>query len=139
MAEHYHRDNLPEGTNTMNTDSNSAIGLAHLRLSVTDLSKAVAFFEAIGARADTQRENFTVVELRDRTRLQLTQTEGQIPAGNSLQFDFRVDDIDAAWQEYAGKGLNPAEIIRRNPGHDSFILSGPDACEVKINSGFKRA
>ncbi len=45
----------------MNDDSNSAVALAHLRLSVTDLSEAVEFFEAIGARADTQRENFTVV------------------------------------------------------------------------------
>ena len=115
----------------MNDVAKSAITLAHLRLSVTDLSGAIAFFEAIGGRADVHRENFTVVELGDRTRLQLTQTEEKIAAGNTLQFDFRVEDIDA-------KGLNPAEIIRRNPGHDSFLLSGPDACEVKINSGFKR-
>lgn len=123
----------------MTTDLQSAIALAHLRLSVTDVSKATAFFEAIGARAAVQQENFVVVELRDHTRLQLTQAEGNIPAGNTLQFDFRVEDIDAAWQEYDAKGLNPAEIIRRNPGHDSFILRGPDACEVKINSGFKRS
>ncbi len=122
----------------MNTISKSAVALAHLRLSVTDLSAAVAFFEALGARADTRRENFTVVELHDRTRLQLTQTTENIAAGNTLQFDFRVDDIDAAWQEYDAKGLNPTEIVRRNPGHDSFLLGGPDACEVKINSGFKR-
>ncbi len=121
----------------MNTVSKSAIALAHLRLSVTDLSEAIAFFEAIGARADTRRENFAVVELRDRTRLQLTQSEENVPAGNTLQFDFKVEEIDAAWQECHAKGLNPTEIIRRNPGHDSFILSGPDACEVKINSGFK--
>ena len=123
----------------MKTVSKSAIALAHLRLSVTDLSEAIAFFEAIGARADVRRENFTVVELHDRTRLQLTQSEEKVPAGNTLQFDFKVEDIDAAWQEYDAKGLNPAEIIRRNPGHDSFILGGPDACEVKINSGFKRS
>ena len=123
----------------MNTDSKSAIALAHLRLSVTDLSQAIAFFEAVGARADVRRENFAVVELRDRTRLQLIQSEGNVPAGNTLQFDFKVEDIDAAWQEYDAKGLNPAEIIRRNPGHDSFILSGPDECEVRINSGFKRS
>jgi catechol 2,3-dioxygenase-like lactoylglutathione lyase family enzyme len=122
----------------MNDVAKSAITLAHLRLSVTDLSGAIAFFEAIGGRADVHRENFTVVELGDRTRLQLTQTEEKIAAGNTLQFDFRVEDIDAAWQDYDAKGLNPAEIIRRNPGHDSFLLSGPDACEVKINSGFKR-
>ncbi len=123
----------------MDTDLKSAITLAHLRLPVTDLSKAIAFFEAIGARADVRRENFVVVELRDRTRLQLTQAEENIPAGNTLQFDFKVEDIDAAWREYDAKGLNPAEIIRRDPGHDSFILSGPDACKVKINSGFKRS
>ena len=123
----------------MDTNSNSAIGLAHLRLSVTDLSKAISFFEAIGARADVQRGNFAVVELRDQTRLQLRQSEETISAGTPLQFDFKVEDIDAAWQEYASKGLNPTEIIRRKPGHDSFILSGPDACEIQINSGFKRS
>jgi len=122
----------------MGTESNAAIGLAHLRLSVTDLAKAISFFEAIGARADAHRENFAVVELRDRTRLQLRQSEETISAGAPLQFDFKVEDIDAAWRDYAAKGLNPGEIIRRKPGHDSFILSGPDACEIQINSGFKR-
>ncbi len=122
----------------MNTVSKSAIGLAHLRLSVTDLSDAVAFFEAIGARADTHRENFTVVELRDHTRLQLTQSKEAVATGSFLQFDFKVDDIDAAWRNYHAKGLNPSEIVRRTPGHDSFVLVGPDAYEVKVNSGFNR-
>ncbi len=121
----------------MNADSKSAISLAHLRLSVSHLADAIEFFEAIGARADTRRANFAVVELRDRTRLQLTQSKKPIPAGNTLQFDFKVEDIDAAWQDYRAYGLNPSEIIRRNPGHDSFVLVGPDSCEVKVNSGFK--
>lgn len=121
-----------------NPQSTSAITLAHLRLSVTDLPGAISFFEAIGAREDVRRENFAVVELRDRTRLQLTQSDGAVATGNALQFDFRVEDLDAAWREYEGKGLNPSEILRRDPGHDSFMLSGPDACEIKINSGFKR-
>ena len=120
----------------MNDDSPSAVALAHLRLSVTDLPGAVGFFEAIGARADTRRENFVVVEMRDRTRLQLTQSEEAVPAGNFLQFDFKVADIDAAWRDYQEKGLNPSEIVRRKPGHDSFVLVGPDAYEVKVNSGF---
>ena len=122
----------------MNEISNAAVALAHLRLSVSDLSDAVAFFEAIGARADTRRENFTVVELRDRTRLQLTQSKEAVATGSFLQFDFKVDDIDAAWQDSQAKGLNPSEITRRTPGHDSFVLVGPDAYEVKVNSGFNR-
>ncbi len=122
----------------MNANSKSAVALAHLRLSVTDLSDAVGFFEAIGARADVRREKFVVVELQDHTRLQLTQSEEAVDAGTALQFDFKVADIDAAWRDYQDKGLNPSEIIRRNPGHDSFVLVGPDAYEVKVNSGFNR-
>ncbi len=121
----------------MNTESNSAVALAHLRLPVSDLSEAISFFEAIGARADVRRENFAVVEFRDRTRLQLSQSGENGSAKNALQFDFKVEDIDVAWREYDAKGLNPGEITRRTPGHDSFILRGPDAWEVKINSGFK--
>lgn len=122
----------------MAAETGSAIALAHLRLSVTDLGGAISFFEAIGARADTRQENFAVVELRDRTRLQLRQLQGTAPAGTSLQFDFKVEDIDAAWQDYDAKGLNPGDIVRRKPGHDSFIVKGPDSCEVQINSGFNR-
>ena len=84
----------------MDTPSKSAVALAHLRLSVTNLSEAVEFFEAIGARADTRREGFTVVELHDRTRLQLTQTNAKISSENFLQFDFKVDNIDEARQEF---------------------------------------
>lgn len=123
----------------MTTDQDSAVILAHLRLPVSDLAGAVDFFEAIGGKRDTQREGFTVVELRDRTRLQLTQSREPIAAPSPLQFDFKVEDIDAAWQAYAARGLNPSEIVRRNPGHDSFVLAGPDGCEVKINSAFHRS
>lgn len=122
----------------MATDQKASVILAHLRLSVSDLAGAVDFFEAIGGERDTQREGFTVVELRDHTRLQLTQSPEPAAAASALQFDFKVEDIDAAWQDYVVKGLKPSKIARRNPGHDSFVLSGPDGCEIKINSGFNR-
>ena len=123
----------------MAADQKSSVILAHLRLSVSDLTGAVEFFEAIGGQRDTQREGFTVVELRDNTRLQLTQATEPVAAVSPLQFDFKVEDIDAAWQDYSAKGLKPSDIARRNPGHDSFVLTGPDGFEVKINSGFNRA
>lgn len=123
----------------MTTDPKSSVILAHLRLSVSDLTGAVAFFEAIGGQRDTEREGFTVVELRDRTRLQLLQSREPVKSAGALQFDFKVEDIDAAWQAYSDQGLKPSEIERRRPGHDSFVLNGPDGCEVKINSAFNRA
>jgi len=123
----------------MAAESESAVALAHLRLSVSDISSAVSFFEALGAETDIRRDGFAVVELKDRTRLQFRQSAEPVAPQPDLQFDFKVADIDAAWADYQAKGLNPGEITRRRPGHDSFMLSGPDSCEVQINSGFNRA
>jgi len=122
----------------MTTESKSAVTLGHLRLPVSDLEGAIGFFEAIGGRRDTRRDGFAVVELRDRTRIQLIRSEATLRKGSELQFDFRVEDIDAAWNDYRSRGLAPSDITRRNPGHDWFVLNGPDGIEIKINSGFKR-
>ncbi len=122
----------------MATENPLALSLGHLRLSVTKLPEAIAFFEALGARQDVDRDNFAVVEFPDRTRLQLTGGVSNIAADAPLQFDFRVVDIDGAWRECTDKGLNPNPIVRQTPGHDSFIVNGPDGCEIKINSGYKR-
>lgn len=127
-----------QGTYAMTSESKSAVTLGHLRLSVTNLKGAVNFFEAMGAHQDVDRDGFAVVEFSDRTRLQLTETKEAVAGDGALQFDFRVDDIDAAWKTFSDKGLKPSEITRRNPGHDWFLLDGPDGVEVKINSAFKR-
>mgnify|MGYP001201197498 CR=1 FL=1 len=121
----------------MTSDPKSGAILAHLRLPVSDLTKAISFFEVIGAREDVRRGDFAVVEFRDQTRLQLTQSADNIPAATSLQFDFKVEDIDAAWGDYDAQGLKPGDIKRQTPGHDSFLVTGPDFWEVKINSGYK--
>ena len=123
----------------MKNNSNSAITLAHLRLSVSDLSKAIEFFESLGGRQDVDRHGFAVVELVDNTRVQLTQTSETKLIDNYLQFDFKVDDIDVAWDECQIKGMAPSDITRKRPGHDFFLISGPDGCEVKINSKFVRS
>ena len=123
----------------MKNNSNSAVTLAHLRLPVSDLSKAIEFFELLGGRQDVDRHGFAVVELVDNTRVQLTQTSETKLIDNYLQFDFKVDDIDVAWDECQGKGMAPSDITRKRPGHDFFLLSGPDGCEVKINSKFVRS
>lgn len=121
----------------MDSHTDSAVALAHLLLPVSDLKEAISFFEAIGARTDVRQDEFAVVEFRDRTRLQLSQSGEAVLREHTPQFDFKVEDIDAAWRDYNAKGLAPGEITRRTPGHDSFMLKGPDAWEIKINSGFK--
>lgn len=127
------------GVYDMKNNLNSAVTLAHLRLPVSDLSKAIDFFESLGGRQDVDRDGFAVVELADNTRVQLTQTTETKLMDNYLQFDFKVEDIDVAWDEYQAKGMAPSDITRKRPGHDFFLLSSPDGCEVKINSRFVRS
>jgi catechol 2,3-dioxygenase-like lactoylglutathione lyase family enzyme len=123
----------------MDQQSDVAISLAHLRLPVSDLAAAIDFFEAMGGEADVRQDQFAVVALADGTRLQLSAAETKVAAASNLQFDFRVADIDAAWAAYTAKGLSPGAIQRRVPGHDSFIVIGPDGAEVKINGAYTRA
>jgi len=123
----------------MKTNTQTAAILAHLRLPVKNLSAAIKFFEALGGTQDVDRPGFAVVELTDRTRVQLTETSETQLIGNYLQFDFKVENIDDAWQDYRTKGLIPSDIVRNRPGHDFFLLSGPDNCEVRINSNFNRS
>jgi predicted enzyme related to lactoylglutathione lyase len=122
----------------MDRQSDAAISLAHLRLPVSDLGAAIDFFEAMGGGADVRQDNFAVVALGDNTRIQLTASDTKLAGPSALQFDFKVDDIDAAWAAYTAKGLSASEIQRRVPGHDSFIVIGPDGAEVKINGAYKR-
>lgn len=123
----------------MDKDTGAGISLAHLRLSVSDLDVAIDFFEAMGASADVRQDKFAVVALGDNTRIQLTASDTKPASPGALQFDFKVDDIDAAWAAFTAKGLSASEIERRVPGHDSFIVIGPDGAEVKINGAYKRS
>ena len=107
-------------------------------MSVTDLSVAIDFFEAMGGQADVRQDKFAVVALGDNTRIQLTASDTRPARLSALQFDFKVEDIDAAWAAYTAKGLNPREIQRRVPGYDSFIVIAPDGAEVTINGAYKR-
>lgn len=123
----------------MNKDTGAAISLAHLRMSVSDLGLAIEFFEVLGGAVDVRQDKFAVVALGDKTRIQLTASDTKPARPNALQFDFKVEDIDAAWAAYTAKGLNASEIRRRTPGHDSFVVIAPDGAEVKINGAYKRA
>ena len=123
----------------MNKVTGAGISLAHLRMSVSDLAVAIEFFEAMGGAADVRQDKFAVVALNDNTRIQLTASDTKPAQPSVLQFDFKVEDIDAAWAAYTAKELNPGEIQRRVPGHDSFIVIAPDGAEVKINGAYKRA
>ncbi len=60
-------------------------------------------------------------------------TDDEIAPGTPAPIDLMVDDLDAAREACAARGLAPTEITEGSV-HRSFHVSGPDDYSVKITS-----
>lgn len=115
------------------TDLRPPVAVGHVRLPVRDVGAAARWLETVGLRTIVARDELAVLELRGGTHVVLRQAD-ELPApGTTAPFDLMVDDIDAAYRDYAAKGLSPSEI-RRGRIHDSFDLPGPDGWSFIVNS-----
>ena len=71
----------------------SAIG--HVRLSVSNVAEATAFFVKLGIRTLVAQDDFSVLELRGGMHLVLRTWDA--PETSPVEFDIMVDDLDAAY------------------------------------------
>ena len=113
-------------------DQRPPVAVGHVRLNVSDVGAAARWLETVGLRPIVQMEELAVLELRGGTHVVVRQAE-KPRAGAGAPFDLMVDDIDAAYSDYAEKGLSPSPI-RRGRIHDSFELAGPDGWAFTVNS-----
>ena len=113
-------------------DKRPPVAVGHVRLPVKDVGTAARWLETVGLRPIVTRDELAVLELRGGTHVVVRAAEPP-PAGMTAPFDLMVDDVDAAYRDYAEKGLNPTPI-RRGRIHDSFELPGPDGWTFTVNS-----
>ena len=109
------------------------VALGHVRMDVSEIAPAAEWFESMGLRTITARENIGVMELRGGTHLVLRRTDDAIAAGALAPIDLMVDDLDATRETCAERGLDPGEITEGSV-HRSFHLPGPDGYSVKVTS-----
>ncbi|KAF3884692.1 MULTISPECIES: VOC family protein [Nostocales] len=114
-------------------DNRPSIAIGHVRLAVTDVSKATEFFVKLGLRHITQSDEFAVLELRGGTHLVIRKTSDPISSGTNAPFDLMVDDIITARQTFTEWGLTVSEITIGRV-HKSFILTGPDGYLITVTS-----
>jgi hypothetical protein len=117
---------------TTGTDLRPPVAVGHVRILVRDVGAAARWFETAGLRPIVTRDELAVLELRGGTHIVVRAAEPPVP-GSAAPFDLMVDDIDAAYRNYAEKGLSPSPI-RRGRIHDSFELPGPDGWIFTVNS-----
>jgi hypothetical protein len=114
-------------------DQRPPVAVAHVLLNVSDVGAASRWLETVGLRPIVTRGELAVLELRGGTHVVVRQSEQPPAPGTGAPFDLMVDDVDAAYRDYADKGLSPSPI-RRGRIHDSFDLAGPDGWAFTVNS-----
>src|SRR5687767_15613085 len=87
-----------------------AIAIGHVTLRVSDVGLAADFYETLGLRPILNREELAILELRGGTHLLLFQAKGKPKAGPVRDFDFMVEDIEAAHAAMEGAGVRGTAI-----------------------------
>jgi hypothetical protein len=116
-----------------NPDLRPPVAVGHVRLNVIDVGAAARWLETAGLRPIVTRDELAVLELRGGTHVVVRRAEPAPTPGATAPFDLMVDDVDAAYRDYAEKGLAPTPI-QRGRIHDSFSVPGPDGWVFTINS-----
>ena len=119
--------------NTLGDDKVPPVAIGHVRMTVNHIDQAVDWFADMGLRTISTRETFAVLELRGGTHLVLSRTDQDVADGTLAPIDLMVDDLDAAHEACAGRGLAPGEITEGSV-HRSFHVPGPDGYSMKITS-----
>ena len=114
-------------------DQRPPVAVGHVRFPTTDVARAARWLESVGLRPIFADADLAVLELRGGTHVVVRKAEEAPNVGAAAPFDLMVDDIEAARHDYAGKGLEPAEIARGRI-HDSFHLAGPDGHDFTVTS-----
>src|ERR1700680_2604051 len=119
-------------------DQRPPVAVGHVRLNVSDVGAAARWLQTAGLRPIVTRDELAVLELRGGTHVVARQTQHPPEPGTGAAIDLMVDDIDAAYRDYAAKGLSPSPV-RRGRIHDSFDLAGLEGWTFTVNSSHASA
>lgn len=86
----------------------------------------------MGVRKLLQKDSFAVLELRGGTHIVMRELESGTNVFHA-DFDFMVDDIDAARTEWEEAGFE-VTAVTRGQIHDSFEAVAPEGFAIKVNS-----
>ena len=111
------------------------IAIGHVTLRVSDVGLASDFYRALGLRPILKREELAILELRGGTHLVLFRVEGKPEAGPVRDFDFMVEDVEAAHAAMRGAGVEGTAIDEDHvAGHLWFEVTDPDGHVLRVFS-----
>lgn len=120
---------------TARVDERPPIWIGHVVMHSTDVTRAAAFWQAVGMRPVYADSDMAILELRGGTHLLVFPGGTPPPDGTDAPFDLMVDDLDATHAEWSARGLDPSAIRDGLPGdHTAFTVRDPDGYVLSVYS-----
>jgi len=111
-------------------DERPPVWIGHAAVTVSDVARSTAFWEAVGMRKLFGGDDVGILELRGGTHLVVVPGD-QLEPG--VPFDLMVDDLAATHAQWASAGLD-VSAIEHGDIHDRFTVRDPDGRSVVVNS-----
>ena len=111
-------------------DERPPVWIGHVSLRTRTLDESATFMERTGMRSVFRGDDVVIMELRGGTHLVVLHDEDAEPG--AARFDLMVEDIDAAYADYAG--FAEVSEIERGNIHDSFVVTEPGGNTIVVNS-----
>ena len=114
-------------------------GISALTLAVSDMARAVAFYETLGFRLDYGGREAPFSTLwSGANALNLTTETGHAPPGFWGRAIFEVEDVDAFYKAITERGITTDFTPRDAPwGERYFHLKDPDGHELSFMTPIK--
>ena len=100
---------------------------------VTDLSRSLAFYQALGFTLSRDAGDFASLRLDDRLLFLAVEPAHVRAARSSANLRVMVKDVDAAWHKALAAGATPIRpIADLGYGLRDFIVADPDGFELRF-------
>jgi catechol 2,3-dioxygenase-like lactoylglutathione lyase family enzyme len=106
-------------------------GIAHVALRVKDLAASTAFYQSLGfempfslSRDGAVYESF--IKINDTQFIELYPTTEKDPDPAFLHLCFEGADLQAIYDDYKSRGLNPTPVRKAGAGNLLFTMPGPE-------------
>lgn len=107
-----------------------ALGVATVWLPVTDLDRAIGFYDGLGLSTKSKDDDWAELEA-DGLTIGLNAHESPAGGGGAV-IAFRVDDIEAAVSEYEGKGVTFTDGVSKHPWGQIAPFQDPDGNDLQL-------
>jgi catechol 2,3-dioxygenase-like lactoylglutathione lyase family enzyme len=115
----------------MRAQSPDLAGIAHVAFRVSDVPKSRDFYKSLGYQqsfefADPGKPAVSYVKINDRQFVELYGGASDSQPAILMHVCYEAADINALWNEYVQRGLNPPESKKGRAGNLLFMFRDPE-------------